>query len=233
MIPSNSKFSALLPWLTTLSVFLCLTNFSNAGTARYGIQNLRATYGADLVAFAGMSSGGVITAYTPTGLARIKDGQRSDILRTNIPTTYKPFDDRGISYYTTDDSPHLFTLAADGTRTDTGYSPDGDLLRPKGSNRNGVIVGHQEGGPLPGGGYQTGAFIYDPASGGSFKSYYVPYGGVRPYSFDAINDAGYIVGSSATALYLWTPGVPAIRLVTTDSGTATAINEAAQIVGDD
>ena len=214
---------------------LCLSGNALAGTARYGVLNLRQTYGMDIRSFKGMSPGGVLTGSTNSNLVRIAIGQRTDFVPT-VPGGYQKFDDRGISYYLPDDiipNPHLHTLAADGTRADTGYSPGGDLLRPKGSNSHGVIVGHQEGGPLPEGGYQTGAFIYDPVTGGSFKSYYVPYGGVRPYSFHAINDAGYIVGSSAAALYLWTPGVPAIRLVTTDSGTATAINEAAQVVGDD
>ena len=203
---------------------------SEASVIRYSVEHLQGTYGADLQ-FNGLSKGGVLTAVSAQNLVRIANGQRTDTPIT-VPGGYKPYDDRGISYYVPDGSPGVSMLDANGTNTNTGYDSQGYDITLNGSNRQGVIVGNQQG--IVNGAVLNHGFIYDPSTGGRLVQ---QLGGVRVVHFDAVNDAGYLVGYGLGAtvprghLYLWRDGEPAIPLVTTSSGSANAINAAAQVVG--
>ena len=204
----------------------------HASSIRYSVEHLQAVYGADLRTFRGMSPGGVLTATTSSTFVRIQNGQRTDTVLT-VPGTYRAYDDRGISYYVSAAPISLNTLAADGTSTNTGYVPQGTSLSLNGSNRIGTVVGKESPLPTTGGNLPTGGFIYDPVNGGRTVQ---QLGGVRSVRFDAVNDAGYLVGyglnsASQGNLFLWRDGEPAISLVQTIDGTAKAINEAAQVVG--
>ena len=220
--------------LSLLAVFSSLlwVASSQASTIRYSVEHLQAVYGADLRSFSGMSRGGVLTATTGTIGVHIQNGQRTDI-PTTVPGGYRPYDDRGIRYYVPDGSPGLFTLAVNGTRTNTGYVPQGTSLSLSGGNGIGTVVGRESPLPTTGGNLPTGGFIYDPVNGGRTVQ---QLGGARVVQFDAVNDAGYLVGYGLNAanrgnLFLWRDGEPAISLVQTNDGTANAINEAAQVVG--
>jgi len=220
--------------LSLLAVFSSLlwVACSQASTIRYSVEHLQAVYGADLRNFRGMSPGGVLTATTNSTFVRIQNGQRTDMVLT-VPGTYRAYDDRGISYYVSAAPITLNTLATDGTRTNTGYVPQGTSLSLNGSNRIGTVVGRESPLPTTGGNLSMGGFIYDPVNGGRTVQ---QLGGARVVQFDAVNDAGYLVGYGLNAanrgnLFLWRDGEPAISLVQTNDGTANAINEAAQVVG--
>jgi len=111
--------------------------------------------------------------------------------------------------------------------------PQGTSLSLNGSNRIGTVVGRESPLPTTGGNLSMGGFIYDPVNGGRTVQ---QLGGARVVQFDAVNDAGYLVGYGLNAanrgnLFLWRDGEPAIPLVQTNDGSANAINEAAQVVG--
>ena len=218
--------------LLAVFTFLICMESSSASSIRYSVEHLQAVYGADLRTFRGMSPGGVLTATTSSTFVRIQNGQRTDTVLT-VPGTYRACDDRGISYYVSAAPISLNTLAADGTRTNTGYVPQGTSLSLNGSNRIGTVVGEESPLNFGGGRFGSGGFIYDPVNGGRTVQ---QLGGAQVAGFDAVNDAGYLVGyglnsASRGNLFLWRDGESAISLVQTNDGTAKAINEAAQVVG--
>lgn len=232
----SPPFSLKATWLqfSLLFVSICATETTQASSIRYNIDHLQAVYGADLNSFRDLSPGGILSASSKTAWVRIQNNQRYEYPNT-VSAGYKPFDDRGVSYYIPNDypsPPSLYTLDADGTRHNTGYVPQGTTLSLYGHNRTGTIVGGESG--LSTGTYPSGGFIYDPVNGGRVIQ---SLGGVDVIEFQALNDAGYLVGYGLTQdtlrgnLFLWRDGEPAISLIQSNGSQASAINKAAQVVG--